>query len=49
MELFLKIVNSYKPLMILVKRSILDVWPGSEYSTEAIKDYCSSIDWLQPS
>ena len=30
MKLFAKIVNSFQPLTILAKGSILDVWLGSE-------------------
>ena len=33
MERFAKIVNSYKPLSICAKRSILDVGQSSEYAT----------------
>ena len=33
MELFAKIVNDWKPLSIFAKRSILEFWPGSEYSS----------------
>ena len=33
MELFAKIMNSFQPLTILEKRSILDVWQGSEYAS----------------
>ena len=32
-KLFAETVNSWKPLTILVKSSILDVWLGSEYTT----------------
>ena len=32
MERFTKIVNCLKSLTIFVKRSILDVWQGSEYA-----------------
>ena len=31
MKLFVKIFNWWKPLTILQKSSILDVWLGSEY------------------
>ena len=31
-ERFAKIAKSFKKLIILVKRSILDVWQGSEYA-----------------
>ena len=34
MDRFAKIVNSYKPLTIFAKRSILDIWQGSEYIYE---------------
>ena len=30
---FAKIVNSYKPLSITIKRSFLDVWQGYEYTS----------------
>lgn len=33
MELFVKITNSFKPLIIFAKRSILDVWLGFEYKS----------------
>ena len=33
MELFGKIVNYWKPLAILAKSSILDIWRGSEYAS----------------
>ena len=41
MERFAKIVNGWKPLTILIKRSILDIWQGSVYAPE-------STDSLQP-
>ena len=31
MERFFKIVNTYKPLIIFAKHSIVTVWKGSEY------------------
>ena len=34
MERFAKIVNGLKPSTIFAKRSILDVWQGSEYDFE---------------
>ena len=34
MELFAKIVKNENPFTIFVKTSILDVWQGSEYSSE---------------
>ena len=41
MELFVKIVNSLMPLTILTKRSILDVWLGSENTTKIFnKSFC---------
>ena len=36
MELFAKIVNGWKPLFIFTKGSILDLWLGSEYTSEQI-------------
>ena len=33
MKRFAKIVNGYKLLTIFTKRSILDVWQGSEYAS----------------
>ena len=33
MELFGKIVTGWKPLTISAKRSILDIWQGSEYAS----------------
>ena len=32
MERFAKTSNGFKPTTILLKRSILDVWQGSEYA-----------------
>ena len=32
-ELFVKIVNSWKPLTVFAKRFILDIWRSSEYAT----------------
>ena len=32
MELFAKIVNSFQPVTIFAKSSILDIWLGSEYT-----------------
>ena len=37
MELFLKIINDFKPLTIFVKRSILDVCQNSEYTSGIIQ------------
>ena len=37
MERFVKTVSGQKPLIIFTKRSILDAWQGSEYTTEAWK------------
>ena len=31
MEVFVKIINGWKPFTIFVKRFILDVWQSSEY------------------
>ena len=33
MERFAKVVNGWKLLIIFAKRSILDVWQGSEYAS----------------
>ena len=33
MDQFPKLVNSWKPLAILTKSSILDIWQGSEYAS----------------
>ena len=33
MERFAKIVNGLEPLPVFVKRSILDVWKGSQYAS----------------
>ena len=33
MELLVKIVNSFQPLPISPKSSILDIWQGSEYAS----------------
>ena len=35
MESFPKLVNGFHPLTVFVKQSILDVWKGSEYASEA--------------
>ena len=48
MELFVKIVNSYKSLLIFIKSSVLFIWLGSECNAEDMKGYCRSIDWFQP-
>ena len=41
-ERFAKIAKSFKKLIILVKRSILDVWQGSEYAiVSAVSINCS--------
>ena len=34
MELFAKIVNSFKLLIILAKCSVLDIWQGTEYVSD---------------
>ena len=34
MERFAKIVNGYNPLTIFGKRSILDVWQSSKYTSD---------------
>ena len=33
-ELFTEMINNLQSLTISAKRSILDVWPGSEYTSE---------------
>ena len=43
MELFVKIVNDFKLLIIFTKISITDVCLGSEY-TSALKHYQISLD-----
>ena len=35
MKLFMEIVDDIKPWMVLVKRSILDTWWGSEYVSDS--------------
>ena len=35
MEFFEKVVEGFQPLTIFGKRSILDVWQGSEYASDA--------------
>ena len=35
-ERFAKIVNGEKPISILAKRSILDVWQGSECTSDSV-------------
>ena len=42
MELFANIVIDRKPITILGKSSILDLWLGSEYSSEISKVKCNS-------
>ena len=37
MEIFAKIANAWKPLIIFAKCSILDVWEGSEYASALFK------------
>ena len=37
MECFVEIVNGLKPLTIFAKRSILNVWQGSEYASDGDK------------
>ena len=39
MELFAKIVNTWKPLTIFAKNSILDIWQGSEYVSMDLSYY----------
>ena len=34
LERFVKLVIGLQPLTIFAKRSILDVWPNSEYASE---------------
>ena len=34
-ELFVKLVNGWKPLIIFAKRFILDIWLGSEYASDS--------------
>ena len=41
-ERFAKIVNGFYPLTIFGKYSILDVWQGSEYSSELDKSFKNS-------
>ena len=42
-EIFLNKVNGWKPLTIITKSSILDAWPGSEYTCGLIKFSFTSI------
>ena len=42
MERFRKIVNDRLPLSIFAKRSVLDVWQGSEYATEPLTVFAKS-------
>ena len=35
MKRFAKIINSFKPLTIFTKHSILDIWQGSEYASDS--------------
>ena len=41
MKRFAKIVNNWKPLTFFAKRSILDVWQGSEYTSVIFSDSSS--------
>ena len=36
MELVTKVDNVFKPLTIFAKRSILDIWQGSDYVSENV-------------
>ena len=36
MELVTKVDNIFKPLTIFAKRSILDIWQGSDYVSENV-------------
>ena len=38
MERFAKIINSFQPLTTFAKRSILDVWQGSEFASGEVND-----------
>ena len=38
MERFAKIINSFQPLTTFAKRSILDVWQGSEFASREVND-----------
>ena len=42
MELFVKIINGWKPLTFLTKSSILDVRPGFDYAST----FFSGLDFL---
>ena len=42
MELFANIVNSRKPLTILAKNFILDIWQGYQYASEEVGDLSES-------
>ena len=37
---FVKIVNKFQPLIIFAKRSMLDVWLGSEYASTSVSYFC---------
>ena len=39
MKRFAQIVNDFWPLGIFAKRSILEVWQGSEYASDVQSDY----------
>ena len=45
MERFAKIVNGYQLLTIFTKRSILDIWQGSEYAS-SIMTYLFIFDLM---
>ena len=45
MELFLKIVNDWKMLIIFAKSSILDVWQDSVFASESLIDSADLTFW----
>lgn len=48
MELFVKKVNSLKPLNVFTKSSIFDIWQGSKYASVLIEAIKSSFRYLKP-
>ena len=45
MELFLKIVNDWKMLIIFAKSTILDVWQDSVFASESLIDSADLTFW----
>ena len=45
MEVFSKIVNGWKLLIIFAKSSFLDDWQGFEYASEPLIDFADLVFW----